>query len=335
MKAMVISGLGDPGVLRQAEVAAPVVTEPTMTLIRTEATSYNNVDALLRKEDFGLAFPIIAGTDLVGTAMSGSSEGERMIVNPGIPCGSCDRCAAGAVCRYVKILGVHSPGAYGQYVAVPKSQCFPVPEGVSLEVAAAFPLVFLTSWRMLRSRAGLESGETVLVWGATGGLGSAAISVVKALGGRSIAVTRRSAAIDQLLDFGADYVIDTSRSDLEAEIARITSGRGVDVVFEGPGAATWQLSMKVVSQGGRIVTAGVTTGSHADLDIEDLYYRQITVLGSRMGYHFEFSEVLEALSSGRVRPLISSIHGLSEARLVHESVSAGQECGKVVMIYDL
>jgi len=332
---MTVRRIGDPEVLQVSEVNMPDSSGGAMAVVRTEATSYNNVDAMLRREDFGLDFPVIPGSDLVGRAVSGAHEGKRVIVNPGIPCGKCGRCVTRLSCPYVNILGVQCSGAYGEYVAVPEEQCFLLPDGVSVEAAAAFPLVFLTSWRMLKTRAGLSPGQVVLIWGATGGLGSAAVAVCKALGGQAIAITRRTQTVERLLEYGADHVIDVSSQDLCSEVTRITGGRGVDIVFEGPGTITWDSSMKVVAQGGVVVTAGVTTGSHASLDIEDLYYRQITILGSRMGYADEFSAVLAELARGGIRPLISSVRGLSDARSVHESVASSMECGKIVMMYDL
>jgi NADPH:quinone reductase-like Zn-dependent oxidoreductase len=334
MKAMVITALGGPEVVEEAQVPMPEADGVKISLLHTEATAYNHIDAILRTEDFGLAFPVVPGSDVVGKVEVGPLAGRRVVVNPGIPCGTCDGCAAGRACRYVNILGVSSWGGYGEYVAVPSGQCYVVPDHLSLEVLAAFPLTFLTAWRMLKTRVGLAEGQTVLVWGASGGLGSAAISVTRALGGIPIAVTRRSSVSSVLTEYGAEHVVDLSQASLPDEVARLTDGLGVDVVFEGPGTDTWQKSVEVVRQGGVIVTAGVTTGIDTSLDIEDLYYRQLSFLGSRMGYASEFEQVLRELEIGRVRPLVGEVTNLSNARAVHDEVSHGRHHGKVVMIND-
>jgi NADPH:quinone reductase-like Zn-dependent oxidoreductase len=334
MKAVAITRLGGPEVIESIDTGVQISADEGMVVIHTEATSYNNIDAILRTEDFGLQFPIIAGSDVVGRVQTGPMAGKRVMVNPGVPCGSCDMCLSGNRCRYVKILGVHIPGGYAEFVKVPSAQCYEVPESHPIEELAAFPLAFLTAWRMLKTRAKVLPGQTVLIWGATGGLGSAAIAVTRALGGHPIAVTRRSEHVGTLIDYGAAEVVDVSAVDPVDQVARLTGG-GVDVVFEGPGAATWDRSIAMVTQGGVIVTAGVTTGNMVALDVEDLYYRQISILGSRMGYADEFEEVLGQLVSGGLRPLVDEVTTLSSARSVHEKVLAGNRCGKVVMLNDL
>jgi NADPH:quinone reductase-like Zn-dependent oxidoreductase len=335
MKAMTISRLGGPEVLRiSLDIESPAPREG-FSLIRTSATSYNNIDAILRTEDFGLRFPIVPGSDLVGEATSGKLAGQRVIVNPAIPCGECGPCSEGKKCPFVRILGVHQSGAYGEFVLVPESQCFPLSDDISLASAAAFPLVFLTAWRMLKTRAQLEAGQVVAIWGATGGLGSAAIAVTRCLGGIPIALTRRRGTEQALLGYGAEEVFDVESGDVVQELRRVTGGVGADVIFEGPGASTWDRSMAMVRQGGIIVTAGVTSGAKAMLDIEDLYYKQVSILGSRMGYADEFAEVLSQLNEGRLVPLVAGTRGLSEAMEVHQLATDGGRCGKIVMIYDL
>ena len=335
MKAMGITRIGGPEVLQRVEVDVPDRSSRMLALVRTEATAYNHVDAIMCKEDLGLEFPHVPGSDVVGRLVGGPLAEARVVVNPGIPCESCDGCLKGQFCRYVRVLGVHSFGGYGEYVAVPVRQCFAIPEHIPLEEAAAFPLAFLTAWRMLSTRANVAPGQTVLIWGATGSSGSAAIAVTKILGGRAIAITRRPDCEERLLRYGAERVINVADNDLEIEVAKATHGRGAEIVFEGPGSATWERSMKVVSQGGIIVTAGVTTGSNVSLDIEELYYRQISVIGSRMGYVHEFEAALGEFIARRVSPLISKVTGLSEARRVHRVAASGERCGKIVMVYDL
>lgn len=335
MKAVAIGKLGGPEVLEVVELPEPTLSDGQV-LIEVEATSYNHIDAILRTEDFGLDFPIVPGSDVVGRVIEGDANlrGRRVVVNPGLPCGTCDNCQRGLECRYVRILGVHQPGGYGQRLAISKEQCFPVSDELSLDVLASFPLAFLTAWRMLNTRAALRPGESVLVWGSNGGLGSAAVSIGKALGAEVIAVVRHPEHVQILADYGADSVIDASRQSVLDVVMDKTNGIGVDVVFEGPGAATWKSTMAAVAQSGRIVTAGVTSGAVVDLDIEDTYYRQISILGSRMGYQPEFAQILNKLVTGEVTPLISGVLGLSEAAEAHQIALAGGRCGKIVLRHD-
>jgi NADPH2:quinone reductase len=137
------------------------------------------------------------------------------------------------------------------------------------------------------------------------------------------------------MQYGASVVIDAGSSDVVTQVERITDGLGADIVFEGPGAETWERSMRAVSQGGKVVTAGVTSGHMANLDIEDLYYRQISILGSRMGYDNEFTSALAGFAEGKMRPLMAGVMGLSEAQTAHAKAAAGDRCGKIVMMYDL
>lgn len=331
-RAMGITKLGGPEVLRDVAVDALEVTTGCVRL-HVDATAYNNIDALLRREDFGLDFPIFPGSDVVGRIADGNGVGGRVIVNPGIPCGNCESCRSGHRCPYVHILGVHRSGGYRGEVVVPETQCYPLPDDLDTELAAAFPLAFLTSWRMLVTRANLQEGQSVLIWGANGSLGSAAINVAKARGAVVFAVVRNKAWAPALLEYGADRVL--SQEDASELIPKLTAGRGVDVVFEGPGTPTWEDSLRHVAQGGVIVTAGITGGRWGKTDIEDLYYKQVSILGSRMGYAEEFEEALAEFLAGRLRPLVGDVVGLSEAASVHARGESGQRCGKIVMINDL
>jgi NADPH:quinone reductase-like Zn-dependent oxidoreductase len=336
MKAMAITRLGGPEVIQARLVDRPHLAQGEV-LVQVQATAYNRIDTILREIDLGIPFPIVPGSDVVGTVVSGRgrfSEGENVVINPGLPCTQCDKCMMGGRCRYVKILGVARSGGYAEYVAVPESQCFPVPHGVSVQEAAGFPLDFLTAWRMLVTRAKASPDQVALVWGASGGLGSAGVSIASSLGMQVLAVVRRSSHVEPLLVHGADRVIDTSSERVDEVVNAVTDQRGVDVVFEGPGAPTWETSINVVSQGGVIVTAGVTGGSHANLDLEDLYYRQISILGSRMGYPNEFAAAHAMWSAGKCRPLISRVLPIADALRAHALAEAGDRCGKLILIYD-
>jgi len=336
VKAAAITGIGGPDVVSVVDVDDPIA-RPGELVVQVEATSYNHIDALLRTEDFGNPFPLVPGSDVVGRVVGGEDDATKgkVMVNPGIPCGACDMCSRQSTCRYVRILGVHRSGGYGEFVSVPAAQCFRLPDSVDVDKAAAFPLVFLTAWRMLRTRARLAPGESVLIWGASGGLGSAAAAITRLLGGRTIAVVRHSEHVEALQRYAADFVIDSSTTDVLAAVMELTDGAGVDVVFEGPGNPTFATSIQAVSQGGRIVTAAASGGKQVEMNVEDLYYRQISVLGSRMGYRHEFVEILNHFLAGRIAPLVSTVLPLSQARSAHQMAANGNRCGKMVLRNDL
>ncbi|MCL2655041.1 MAG: zinc-binding dehydrogenase [Coriobacteriia bacterium] len=329
--AQAITSLGGPDVISRIALDEPELDDGQV-LIEVQATSYNNIDAILRKEDFGLPFPIVPGTDVVGRIVSGSQLGQRVIVNPSIPCGECNKCLSGGLCEYVHILGVNCPGGYGRFIKVPANQCYPLPENIPTEIAAAAPLTFLTAWRMLNTKACVARGDRVVIWGATGALGSTAISLVRHLGGVPIAVVRSKKFIDRLINHGAEYVV--LADEVEQMVNELTDGSGAEVVFEGPGTPTWITSLRMLAQGGRLVTAGVTGGKDGVTDIEDLYYKQVTIFGSRMGYQHEFEEAISLLISGAAKPLIDSVMPIAQAQKVHEIVERGDRCGKIVMLHE-
>jgi len=296
----------------------------------------NWLDVLLRTEDFGLAFPHIPGSDVAGIVEETRSPflkpGDVVVVNPAIPCGSCDGEAANAdACKFVRILGVHRPGGYGSFVSVPDDQLYHTPAGMSAAEAAAFPLDYLTAWRMLVTKADLKPGESVLVWGATGSLGSAAVAIARSLGAVVIAAAGSRDLADGLLAVGAHHVILYKTEKVEERVKALTHGVGADCVFESIGAATFETSMSAVRPHGRIVICGTRSGNFANVNLEDLYYNQIRVYGSRMGTRSEFEEVLSRISQPAWKPVLAAEFPIDDVREAHRLLQNRTKIGKVVL----
>jgi NADPH:quinone reductase-like Zn-dependent oxidoreductase len=277
----------------------------------------NWLDVLLRTEDFGLTFPHIAGSDVVGILEAPGSlslpRGSRVIVNPAMPCGHCPNEADDPdKCKFVRILGVHCAGGYGSFVAVPEEQIYPLPNGISWAEGAAFPLDYLTAWRMLVTKAKLQQGERVFIWGASGSLGTAAVKIAKWLGS----------------------IVLYKTEDVESRTKYLTDGEGVDCVFESVGAATFSSSMTIVRPHGRIVICGTRSGNFAKVNLEDLYYNQIQIFGSRMGSKSEFEAILSHILDKEWRPILASTMPLEKVREAHSLLENRRSIGKIVMSHD-
>lgn len=334
MKAAFFTRPGGPDVLEIGEVPDP---EPNAgeLLVRVSACGVNALDAWARAnaEPSGQR---VVGSEIVGFLESGERTGlhvgDEVVVNPAIPCGKCRRCVVGDPCEVVDIVGWDTPGGYAEFVAVPASQVYPKPPRLSLEESAAFPLTYLTAWHMLSTRARVQPGETVFVWGAAGNLGSAGVAVAEHLGARVIAAARTDEAANRLLASGATETVLYEREDVVARVKELTAGDGADVVFEGVGAATWERTLSMLGFGGRVVIAGTASGDVASQDLSDVYYYQQTILGARMGTTDEFEALLSALTSGGLRPpLIDSVVPLADAKGAHQRMESRQHIGKIVL----
>jgi NADPH:quinone reductase-like Zn-dependent oxidoreductase len=229
------------------------------------------------------------------------------------------------------LLGYKRDGGYAEYVVVPEVNALPMPEGLSFEEAASVPLVFLTAWHMLVTRAQLKPGENVLVLGAGSGVGSAAIQIAKLMGARVIATAGAESKLEKARALGADDVIHHGEQSIADEARRLTGRRGVDVVFEHVGQATWEQSIKSLATAGRLVTCGATTGFAAQLDLRLLFARQLSLLGSYMGSRGELFHVLKLFSEKKLHPVVHRVLPLSEARAAHELLEKREHFGKVVL----
>jgi len=340
MKAVLIPRHGGPEVLQYTETPAPK-PGPNEVLVRIRACALNHLDLWVRRGLHGVQFalPLIPGSDIAGeVAEAGSGVarlqgGEKVVIAPGVSCGQCAACAAGNdnQCRKYTLLGYGLNGGCAEFVAVPEANVLPIPEGLSFEEAAAVPLVFLTAWHMLITRAQLEPGEEVLVLGAGSGVGSAAIQIAKLTGARVIATAGSRAKLDKARELGADEVIHHGEQKIVNEVKRLTGARGVDVVFEHVGAATWEQSVLSLAIGGRLVTCGATTGFAAQLDLRYLFARQLSLLGSFMGSRGELYSVLKLVGEKRLRPVVDRVFPLAQVAEAHQRLEEREQFGKVVL----
>jgi NADPH:quinone reductase-like Zn-dependent oxidoreductase len=318
MKAIRIHEDGGPEVLRYEDAPDPV-PEPDEVLIRLKAVSLNHIDLWVRSGRPSAPKPRILGADGAGTVVGGPgfAPGDRVVLNPGIDHGD-----------MVAVYGEHMDGTYAELVAVPVTNVYPIPDGMSFEEAAAFPLVFVTAYRMLATKAMLQEGEWVLIWGIGGGVAMAAAAIARALGAKTIVT---SSSDEKLARVEADIKVNHATEDVVEAVKAATDGRGADVVVEHVGEATWQRSLQAASSGGRITVCGATSGPNPPAALHRIWWKQLTIYGSTMGTKEDFDGVYEFVASGKVRPLIDEVYPLEEARAAHERMETGEQLGKIVL----
>ena len=266
--------------------------------------------------------------------MKGPAPGTRVVLQPGLSCGTCEFCLAGerSLCVTFRILGEHLPGTFAEKIAVPRANVYPAPSRLSPEKAAAFPLVGLTAWRMLVTRAALRPGETVLVHGVGGGVSTFAVQIAKLCGASRVFVTSSSEEkLKRARELGADETIDYKTADVGKAIRELTGKRGVDVVVDSVGGATWRHSLTAAAKKGRIVTCGATSGPNPEEEIRIIFWKQLTILGSTMGTDAEFAAMLKAVEAGRIDPVVDSVFPLADARKAYERMASGAAFGKIVL----
>jgi NADPH:quinone reductase-like Zn-dependent oxidoreductase len=340
MKGIIFSEHGGPEVLRYAEVPEPEIGADEV-LIRVRACALNHLDLWVRRGLPGITIPMphVPGSDIagevarVGEKVSGVRPGERVVLSPGISCGQCVYCLRGDdnLCRQYTLFGYKVDGGYAEYVASPAVNVIPMPANLSFEEGAAVPLVFLTAWHMLITRAQVKPDETVLVLGAGSGVGSAAIQIAKTVGARVIATAGSEAKLVKARELGADETFLHSIEHWSREVKQLTDRRGVDVVVEHVGDATWQESLASLAVGGRLVTCGATTGYDGKIDLRYLFSRHISILGSYMGSKAELFSVLDLVKRGLVKPVIDTVMPLKEAQEAHERLESREQFGKIVL----
>lgn len=310
-------------------------------LVRVKACALNRLDVWERDglPNVEIPLPHISGSDISGVVEQVPPEekefakGDEVIVSPGSGCGRCDRCLSGREnqCRYYAILGYQTDGGYAELVKVPRGSLIGKPEGMGFEEAASFPLVFLTAYHMLATKAAVSLGETVLVMAAGSGVGSAAIQVAKLFGTTVIATASGKDKFEKAKVLGADHVIDHYHDDVAAEARRLTRKRGVDVVVDHVGKATWEGSVKALAKGGRLVICGATTGAEVSTDLRYVFNRELTVHGSYMGGKWELLKVVELMQSGRLKPVVDSVYPLKQAAEAQRRMEGTEHFGKVVL----
>ena len=343
MRALALTRLGGPRALEVLDVPEPAEPGEGQVRIRIRAAALNHLDLFLTEGVKGITlhFPHVVGTDgageidAVGRGVTGFKVGDRVAINPGISCGQCDVCMAGEepYCREFQILGEHRPGTCAELLNVPERNVARIPEDMPWPPAAAFPLANLTAWRMLVTRARISGGETVLIWGAGGGISLAALQLAVELGARAIVTGSTEAKLENALVLGAELVFNHREETPDAIVRRIrqTLGGGVNVVVDTVGEKTWDASLKALAPGGRLVTCGATTGPLVSLDIRRLFWFQWSVLGSTMGTRAEFQRVVDMVHRKKLWPVVDSVVPLDQGRLAYERMARGEQIGKLVI----
>jgi NADPH:quinone reductase-like Zn-dependent oxidoreductase len=309
-------------------------------LVRVRACALNHLDIWERRglPRVTIPMPHISGSDVAGdvvaAAARGVSSGGRVMLQPGVSCGRCAACLScrDNECERYEVLGYRNhAGGYAELVKVPVQNLIPIPDRIDYVQAAAFPLTFLTAWHMLIARAGLKRGEDVLVLAAGSGVGQAAIQIACLHGARVFATAGSDEKLERARALGAVEVIHHHKQDIADEIKRLTNRRGVDVVIEHVGEATWPKSVRSLARGGRLVTCGATTGPAGQLDLAALFAKQLTIQGSYMGTKGELLRAARFFFDGRLKPVIDRTFPLAEAAAAQRRMEESEQFGKIVL----
>jgi NADPH:quinone reductase-like Zn-dependent oxidoreductase len=338
MKAVRIHQFGGPEVLTYENVPDPQPRRDQV-LVRVRACSLNHLDVWVRKGLPGVKLPHILGSDVAGEIVEageylrGFKTGQRVLLAPMHYCGHCESCVAGLQnqCREFTVLGNAVDGGNCELMAAPAANVIPIPDSLDFNQAASVPLVFVTAWHMLVGLAGIRQGQTVLVLGASSGVGIAAIQIARLFHCRVITTAGDETKLAKGRELGADYGIDHYKQKISEEVRKITNKEGVDIVVEHVGAATWEESVKSLKTGGTLVTCGATTGPNVGIDLRHLFARQLSLLGSYMGTMGDLREVLKHVFAGRLKPVVDRVFPLSELRAAHEYLEKSQMFGKIVV----
>ena len=343
MQAVRFSEHGDRSVIDYGEVPDP---EPGAdeVLVDVKAGALNHLDVWTRRglPGIDLEMPHVPGSDAAGEVVSVGedvtrfSPGDRVALSAGVWCGDCEFCRNGqeSMCVRFHIIGEHVPGVHAEQAAIAEDNLVPVPEGVPWRVAAAAPLVFQTAWRMLITRAELRPGERVLVLGASGGVGHAAVQIAAHAGAEVLATASTEEKRTYARELGADEAIDYESTDFADAVREYTGGRGVDVVVDHVGGETWGKSLRSLAKGGRLVTCGATAGGSPETDVNRIFWNQLQVIGSTMATPGEVDDVLSLVWDGTFRPRIREVLPMSETARAHEMIEEREGFGKVVVVPD-
>ena len=335
MKAVRFHEHGGVDVLRYEDAPDPQPL-PGVAIVRVRACALNHLDLWERQgiERVTLPLPHISGSDIAGEVVVSTTvaPGTRVMLQPGLRCGVCPACRAGQDnhCVEYDVLGLQSDGGYAELIAVPEENLIPIPDSIGFVEAAAFPLAFLTAWHMLVDRARLKETQTVLVLAGASGVGQAAIQIARHFNARVFATSAPQKA-DRCRELGAELVFDHYSGDFAREARQATSGRGVDVVVEHVGEATWERSVRAMASGGRLVTCGATTGHRAAIDLRHLFARQLSLLGSYMGTFADLRQAAPLFFDGTLSPAIDEVFPLSHAADAQRRLENREQFGKVVL----
>ncbi len=340
MKAVAFAKHGGPEVLEVIDLPKP---EPKANQVRVavKAVALNHLDLWVRTgwQGLKLEMPHVLGSDVagvvdaVGVDVKDVQPGLEVVINPGLSCGACDRCLSGQDnhCKSYQIMGEHSRGGYAEFVCVPRQNILAKPKGMPFEQAACLPLTFLTAWTMLVRRAQLQAGETVLILAGGSGVGSAAIQIAKLLGAKVITTASTDAKLAKAKELGADHLINYATTDFVAEVKKLTERKLVDVVFEHVGGETFEKSLACLPYGGRLVTCGASSGRDVKLDLNVLFYKRISLLGSTMGSKGDLFRVLQLVNEGKLKPVLDRVLPLEKAVEAHGLLADRKSFGNVVL----
>lgn len=350
---MLASVLVDEGPPQQAlRVERVDVPDPAEGQVRVRVTraGLNHLDLWIRTGMPRVPKPRITGADGTGVidavgpgsgrtlAARGLGAGDPVVLDPGSSCGTCPACASGetSLCRRFSVLGEHSDGTHAQYVVVPAASVHPRPAHLGDDEAGALMLTHATAWRMLFTRAAVRPHERVLVWGASSGVGAAAVQLCAAAGIETIATTREGSKAEAISALGATHVVVTGSEGDAAErvvaaVEHTTSGDGVDVAFDHLGAVAWLPSMRALRRGGRYVTCGATTGADPGAAITRLFWKQLSMLGSTMASASDVVALLRFVEAHRITPRVDSTWELADIASAHDRLEQGAQVGKVVL----
>ena len=340
MKAVQFTEHGDRSVITYDDYPEPEVGRDEV-LIDVKAGALNHLDIWTRRGLPGIdpVMPHVPGSDAAGVVLETGPDvtrfdaGDRVAVSAGVGCGRCEFCRDGdeSMCVRYRIIGEHLPGVHAERAAVPEDNLTSVPEGVDWEVAGSATLVFQTAWRMLVDRADLEAGETVLVLGASGGVGHAAVQIADHAGAEVFATASADEKLQYAADCGADHLINYETQNFAAAIRELTGKRGVDVVVDHIGEATYDDSLKSLAKGGRLVTCGATTGPNPPAGLNRIFWNQLSVIGSTMATPGQADDVLDLVWDGTFEPRIREVLPMSRTARAHELLENREGFGKVVV----
>lgn len=340
MKAAIIRANGGPEVVQVAQIPEPRPA-PGEVVLKVLCAGLNHLDIWVRQGRPGhtLSGHHVLGSDAVGIVTAVGDDvhapevGEQVVIDPGLSCGHCEFCARGdqSVCPSFGIMGLSRPGTFAQYVTVPARNTYPKPAHLSLEQAATLSLACVTAWRMLMTRAQVRPGECILIHGIGGGAALFTLQLAKLAGIEAIVTSSSDEKLASAVALGADHTVNYKREDVADRVKAITGGRGVDVVVDSVGAATWPIDFAVVRRGGRIVTCGVTTGPVAQTNLQALYWNQLTICGSTMGSAEDFRQMLRTVTVSKLVPVVDKVYALDNVRDAMARMESGQQFGKIAL----
>jgi crotonyl-CoA carboxylase/reductase len=344
MKAVIFETQGGPEVLQYKETPRPVAGHGEVLIqVKASACNYNDIWARRGLPGMEIILPHISGSDVsgvvaeVGPGVRSVKPGDEVVVHCGFSCRECEQCTHGDefFCKDFKIWGFQTgplDGGHGEFCKVPAVNVIPKPAKLSHEEAATIPLVLVTVWRMLVTRAKIRAGDFVLIWGAAGGLGIMAIQVAKLFNARPIAVASGDEKLKMCADLGAEFVINRSKQDVFKEVRKVTGGKRADIAFEHTGADTWPISMQCLKWGGTIVVCGATSGFDAHMDIRLLWNKQQNYLGSHLGSKAELVDAMRFVESGQIKPVVGKVLPLKELGRAQDIMERNEVMGKIAIV---